>query len=94
MINKLKFFFKKLNLKETEYNILVYKSNCFDNMISCIHISKEIEPIYAKNGRGINILRFDKVINFIVSVNMIDMLKSAGFTLDKSVKWDITTDNK
>lgn len=41
VINKLKFVFKKLMMKEIEYNKLIQKSKFYDNMISCIHINKE-----------------------------------------------------
>ena len=94
IINKIKFFMKKLTLKEKQYNELLFKSKCYDGMISCIYISKETETIDIKRGKGdYTVYKFTNVVNYICSINIVEMLKAGGFVFDKSIQWNITTDD-
>jgi hypothetical protein len=95
VIKKLNFFFKKLKLNEEQYNELLFKSTCYDNMISCVHINKEIETLDVRQGKTSTIIcKFTNVVNYICSINIIEMLKAGGFTFDKSMKLDISTEEK
>ena len=92
IINKLKFILKKLTLTEQKYNELIFKSNSYDSMISCIHIDIKEETMDIREGKdNAVVLKYTKAINYICSINIVDMLKAGGFVFDKPIKWNIIT---
>lgn len=94
MIKKIKFFIKKLKIKQCEYDEIVSNANAFCEI--CESISSRVDTEYADcKGKGdITLMRFPKSETFYILVDMLEILNTVfnrnGVTILQNPNYEIT----
>jgi hypothetical protein len=88
IVHKIRFFFKKLSMQETTYNLMKWESDHYNNMLQCIKGSLETECVKAKQGNHI-VAAFPKSQTLYITINITELLKAGGYEFNGPVKYDI-----
>lgn len=85
--NKLKYFFRRIKMKTSDFYEMEIESQRYKNMMKCISLELNAESIFGYGGQSSQSPPTSPIC--VVTVRMKDLLNAGGIRINRPVEWDI-----